>query len=178
MSVIAEWGWSKTESGQVLFVEKINRQTEAEVIIENERIDDIKKTKESTDISEKMEERTRIMQKACQKYRLDNSGPDSLHEVNPWEYFINVEHKLVWCNIFKAASTSWMYIFNVLAGYSPKYLKKTRKVPLTLARAKYPRPSSKQLKEVLSSPNVTSIIIGRFYIRRKNCRLCNIDFDF
>lgn len=40
-----------------------------------------------------------------------------------------------------------MYNFNVLAGYSPAYLRKTNIVPLELARKKYPRVS---LDEVIN----------------------------
>jgi len=32
-----------------------------------------------------------------------------------------------------------MYNFNILAGYSPEFLKKSNAVPLELARKKYPR---------------------------------------
>lgn len=74
------------------------------------------------------------------------TGNDTLHRPNPWEFLINNKYHLVWCNVFKAASTSWMYNFNLLAGYSPQYLKKSNIVPLTLARRKYPRPSVAQVK--------------------------------
>ena len=37
------------------------------------------------------------------------------NQVNPWEYFINRERKFVWCNVFKSASSSWMYGFNDVA---------------------------------------------------------------
>lgn len=33
---------------------------------------------------------------------------------NAWEFFISPGHGLAWCNVFKAASTTWMYYFNVL----------------------------------------------------------------
>lgn len=67
----------------------------------------------------------------------------SLSQVKPkaWEYLINREHHLVWYNVFEAASTSSMYNFNLLAGYSPQFLKKTKDVPLQLARRKYSRPT-------------------------------------
>lgn len=77
------------------------------------------------------------------------TGNDTLHRPNPWEFLINNKYHLVWCNVFKAASTSWMYNFNLLAGYSPQYLKKSNIVPLTLARRKYPRPSVAQVKYYL-----------------------------
>ena len=101
------------------------------------------------------------MHEACHQEGLDETGNDALHQVNPWEYFINKKHKLVWCNVFKSASTSWMYIFNVLAGYSPQYLEKTRAVPLQLARNKYPRPSIDELVHFINQEDVISFIIGR-----------------
>ncbi|CRL06910.1 CLUMA_CG019471, isoform A [Clunio marinus] len=87
----------------------------------------------------------------CAFYGLDQAGNDSLHKPNPWEFLINKKYHLVWCNVFKAASTSWMYNFNLLAGYSPQFLKKSQVVPLTLARKKYPRPSVAQLSEALNT---------------------------
>lgn len=77
------------------------------------------------------------------------TGNDTLHRPNPWEFLISNKYHLVWCNVFKAASTSWMYNFNLLAGYSPHYLKKSNIVPLTLARRKYPRPSVAQVTLLL-----------------------------
>ena len=111
-----------------------------------------------------MSKRRKVMHDACLQEGLDQAGHDSLHEVNPWEYFINKKHKLVWCNVFKSASTSWMYIFNVLAGYSPQYLEKTRAVPLQLARNKYPRPSVDELVSFINKKDVISFIIGRYKI--------------
>jgi Sulfotransferase family len=40
---------------------------------------------------------------------------------NAWEFFISPGHGLAWCNVFKAASTTWMYYFNLL-GESPHQL--------------------------------------------------------
>lgn len=42
-----------------------------------------------------------------------------------------------------------MYNFNLLAGYSPQFLKKSQMVPLTLARKKYPRPSLKDVSTLI-----------------------------
>ena len=35
-----------------------------------------------------------------------------------WEYLINEKYNLIWCNVFKAASSTWFWNFNLLAGYS------------------------------------------------------------
>ena len=108
-----------------------------------------------------MRERQDVMRAACRQEGLDREGKDILHQINPWEFLINWEYNLVWCNVFKSASSSWMYIFNVLSGYSQEFLDKSRGVPLQLARDKYPRPSVKELSRALSLTNVTSIIVGR-----------------
>ena len=108
-----------------------------------------------------MRERREVMRAACQQEGLDRPGDDDLHRINPWEYLINRQYNIVWCNVFKSASSSWMYIFNLLAGYSPEFLDKSRAVPLQLAREKYPRPSVEELGRALSRNNVTSLIIGR-----------------
>jgi len=114
----------------------------------------------------RMLDRTGDMKAACSKHGLDVRGEDQLHRPYPWEYFINWEHNFVWCNVFKSASTSWMYVLNVMAGYPQKFLKKTNQVPLTLARDKYPRPSVSLLEEALSMENVTSLIIARHPLER------------
>lgn len=93
-------------------------------------------------------------------YSPKQTGNDTLHKPNPWEFLIDKKHHLVWCNVFKAASTSWMYNFNLLAGYSPQFLKKSQVVPLTLARKKYPRPSVAQVS--FKSTPATAAIINKF----------------
>ena len=108
-----------------------------------------------------MKDRRRTKEDVCHKAGLDVKGNDTLHKVNPWEYFINHQYKLVWCNVFKSASTSWMYIFNILAGYSASFLEKTKAVPLQLARDKYRRPTIDSLLNILKDSDVTSLIIGR-----------------
>ncbi|CAH1394088.1 unnamed protein product [Nezara viridula] len=103
------------------------------------------------EIEARMAYRKLKVKEACAKYGLDKEGNDSLHQPNPWEFLINKKYHLVWCNIFKAASTSWMYNFNLLAGYKPNFLKRTNIVPLQLARRKYPRPSLQELKTALNT---------------------------
>ena len=165
MSIIAEWGWGEGPEKPVMMVEKILKTqptTGTESVAAKQKFVPEKPLL----IDDMMAERVSVMKTACRKHGLHTPGSDTLHQVNPWEYFINKEHSLVWCNVFKSASTSWMYIFNVLGGYTPKFLKKTKKVPLMLARAKYPRPTKNLLKEILSLPNITSLIIGRYSL---NC---------
>lgn len=44
---------------------------------------------------------------------------------NAWEFFISPGHGLTWCNVFKAASSTWMYYFNILGESSLGLLLKT-----------------------------------------------------
>ncbi|XP_034473785.1 carbohydrate sulfotransferase 11 [Drosophila innubila] len=83
----------------------------------------------------------------CERYNLQEKYPP-----NPWEFFISPGHNnLVWCNVFKAASSTWMYYFNILAGYDLKYLQRTEVQPLELARQRFPRPELSELLELLPS---------------------------
>jgi len=109
-------------------------------------------------IEERMYMRSQHLNEKCSYYGLDVHGNDSLHKPNAWEFLINKQHHLIWCNVFKAASTSWMYNFNLLAGYSPEFLKKTKMVPLNLARLKYPRPTVDELIEAQNG-SVTFLIV-------------------
>ncbi|XP_047118629.1 carbohydrate sulfotransferase 11-like [Schistocerca piceifrons] len=115
-------------------------------------------------VAQRMERRRRHLSDACSALGLDAPGNDSLHRPNPWEFFVNHKHHLVWCNVFKAASTSWMYNFNLLAGYSPKYLQTTKEVPLSLARQRYPRPSLAELRAALNKS--VSFLIVRHPLQR------------
>lgn len=98
----------------------------------------------------RMEQRRLHLQRNCEFFGLNIPGNDTLHRPNAWEFLINRPRHLVWCNVFKAASTSWMYNFNILAGYSSQFLQKTKEVPLQLARRRYPRPSLEQLQSALN----------------------------
>ncbi|XP_028167073.1 carbohydrate sulfotransferase 11-like [Ostrinia nubilalis] len=81
--------------------------------------------------------------------------------INSKEFLVDHVHSLVWCNIFKAASTYWLYKFNILGGYDRKFLAKTRKMPLILARKKFPRPSEEELRDAINTPGVISLIVVR-----------------
>ncbi|KAF2878661.1 hypothetical protein ILUMI_27510 [Ignelater luminosus] len=118
----------------------------------------------SSIVETRLEERKKYLKQACKNFGLDIPGNDSLHKPNPWEFLVNKKYHLVWCNVFKAASTSWMYNFNLLAGYSPKFLKQTKLVPLSLARQKYPRPSLSALRQAFN--NSVSFLIVRHPFER------------
>lgn len=64
----------------------------------------------------RMAERRKFLTDRCVEEGLNKPGNDSLHKLNAWEFLVNRKYHLIWCNVFKAASTSWMYNFNLLAG--------------------------------------------------------------
>ncbi|KAF4521883.1 hypothetical protein B566_EDAN008396 [Ephemera danica] len=101
-----------------------------------------------------LESRRKRVREVCEATGLEKQG-----HPNAWEFFIDHRHHLIWCNVFKAASSTWMYNFNLLAGYKEDYLRRSRKTPLVLARARFPRPSVAQLKEAL--PSYMSFMIVR-----------------
>ncbi|KAJ8686642.1 hypothetical protein QAD02_022436 [Eretmocerus hayati] len=106
----------------------------------------------------RMAERRKYLTERCSEEGLDKPGNDSLHRPNAWEFLVNREHHLIWCNVFKAASTSWMFNFNLLAGYSATFLKSSKAVPVSLARQKYPRPTAEELAKFLND-SVSFIIV-------------------
>lgn len=58
---------------------------------------------------EKLQQRSKHLQDQCNKYTLQGVFPP-----RPQEFFISTGHNLIWCNVFKAASSTWMYYFNIL----------------------------------------------------------------
>ncbi|XP_037958197.1 carbohydrate sulfotransferase 11 [Teleopsis dalmanni] len=93
-----------------------------------------------------LEQRREHLNKVCKRYNLQSNYPP-----NPWEFFISPGHNIVWCNVFKAASSTWMYYFNVLGGYDIRFLQRTESQPLELARKRFPRPEINELLDVLPS---------------------------
>lgn len=58
---------------------------------------------------EQLQLRSNHLQKTCKKYSLYGVYPPRSQE-----FFISTGHNLIWCNVFKAASSTWMYYFNIL----------------------------------------------------------------
>ncbi|XP_016934805.1 carbohydrate sulfotransferase 11 isoform X4 [Drosophila suzukii] len=102
---------------------------------------------EMLQVEQRMDQRRERLRDKCSAYGLDVLGHDSWHTPNTWEFLVNKKYHIIWCNVFKAASSSWMFNFNVLAGYSPAYLRKTKKILLNLARERYPRVTLDELRE-------------------------------
>ncbi|KAH8402861.1 hypothetical protein KR222_007681 [Zaprionus bogoriensis] len=112
---------------------------------------------EMQEMSVRMEARLDRLREKCSENGLDVLGHDSWHTPNTWEFLVNKKYHIIWCNVFKAASSSWMFNFNVLAGYTPNYLHKTKKILLNLARERYPRVTLQELREAQNG-SITFII--------------------
>jgi hypothetical protein len=61
------------------------------------------------ELEEELTKRRKRVRDVCEATGLDRDV-----EPNAWEFFIDHRHHLIWCNIFKAASSTWMYNFNLL----------------------------------------------------------------
>jgi hypothetical protein len=56
-----------------------------------------------------MEKRRSDFHNACKKYGLPGIKNVTFRRSSSWEFLINDEHKLVWCNVFKAGSTRFAF---------------------------------------------------------------------
>lgn len=57
-------------------------------------------------------ERRKTLWNTCVEKKIVGKYPP-----NAWEFFISPGHGLTWCNVFKAASSTWMYYFNILGRF-------------------------------------------------------------
>nr|XP_053647178.1 carbohydrate sulfotransferase 11-like isoform X2 [Cherax quadricarinatus] len=90
----------------------------------------------SPELIQRLEARRQHLHQMCAKEGLDQ--PTEQYQINAWEFLINKEYGLVWCNVFKAASSTWLWNFNLLAGYTQDELLSSNKSPVQLARLVYP----------------------------------------
>lgn len=76
------------------------------------------------------------------------------------------EHKLTWCPIYKAASTTWMYNLCLLAGYTEQYIAENPKQLSQLARDAFPVLDNDEAEQVLyAAVNPTKIVyVGVFLL--------------
>lgn len=100
-------------------------------------------------IERRMYDRRHLLATKCHDYGLDQRRNDSQHRPNSLQMLVNRPHHLIYCNVFKAASTSWLYNFNLLAGYDPVLLNASTN-QVTLARRKYRRVSPAALSRAQS----------------------------
>ncbi|XP_063610472.1 carbohydrate sulfotransferase 11-like [Penaeus indicus] len=111
------------------------------------------------DLQERLAHRRQRVHEVCNKYGF-NSSRNQI--INSKEFLVNKEHGLIWCNVFKAASSTWMWHFNILAGYTEEELLDNINDPLNMARARYPRLDEQSLRTALqSSPPPLAFMIAR-----------------
>ncbi|XP_028169916.1 carbohydrate sulfotransferase 11 isoform X2 [Ostrinia nubilalis] len=106
------------------------------------------------EVNARMEARHDYLKSQCSALGLDSYS----YKANAWEFLINRQYHVIWCNVFKAASTSWMYNFNRMANYTAEFLNKTKEVPLILARKKYGRPTVAMIKKA-QADSITFLIV-------------------
>ena len=85
----------------------------------------------------------------------------NLRAIRSREFIVNDDYKLIWCNIFKAASTTWFYHFGKLAGWNAKHIKKSGKNVLEFIRHIYPEPTSETILRLVENGNYSSFLIVR-----------------
>ncbi|XP_069953899.1 carbohydrate sulfotransferase 11 isoform X5 [Cherax quadricarinatus] len=119
----------------------------------------------SPELIQRLEARRQHLHQMCAKEGLDQ--PTEQYQINAWEFLINKEYGLVWCNVFKAASSTWLWNFNLLAGYTQDELLSSNKSPVQLARLVYPRPTPEELQQVMNeTPAPLSFMITRHPLLR------------
>lgn len=64
-----------------------------------------------SEVERELAERRETVHEACY------NSPKPKPKPNAWEFVIDARHSLIWCNVFKSASSSWMHNFNVLGIY-------------------------------------------------------------
>lgn len=114
---------------------------------------------------EELSTRRQHMQKTCRKLGLDQ--PSQANKLNAWEFLYNKEYNLLWCNVFKAASSTWFWNFNILAGYTEDQLIKAKAAPVEMARKRYPRPTIGEVQEIMASnpPPISFMITKHPFLR-------------
>ncbi|XP_039297166.1 carbohydrate sulfotransferase 11 isoform X2 [Nilaparvata lugens] len=98
------------------------------------------------------------VQKVCSKYNLGlfkNSAEVSLFKHPPTPqysvFYIDKGHKLAWCPVYKAASSSMLHNLCLLGGFTEQFLGQTTQQLSTIARKIYPELDYPQAEEALQS---------------------------
>ena len=87
-------------------------------------------------------------------------------DITPKEFFV-FNHDIVWCNVFKSASTSVLYIMGLLEGFTMRRLKSMSKHPLVSEMRKiYGRPTLAKLLNVTRQPQVKTFLVKRHPFKR------------
>ena len=86
--------------------------------------------------------------------------------IDPKEFFI-FNRDLIWCNVFKSASTSILYIMGLVEGFTVRQLKSMSRHPLVNEMRKiYGRPTLAQLLNVTNQSQVKTFVVKRHPFKR------------
>ncbi|BET00649.1 Sulfotransferase family [Nesidiocoris tenuis] len=110
-------------------------------------------------IEEEMATRRDRVSSTCQNLHMPEKP-----SARTWEFVVDAHHSLVWCKILKAASSTWIYYFNLLSGFEEPFLRSTKQKPWFLLRSKFPKPTISQLIRAFRSS--LSFIIVRDPLER------------
>ncbi|XP_063993741.1 carbohydrate sulfotransferase 11-like isoform X2 [Diachasmimorpha longicaudata] len=92
-------------------------------------------------------------------------GRNYVPQSNPQNFIINYDYHVIYCSVFKAASTSWLYNMNLLAGIPADDLQNNLKIsPMTMTREKYKRPLQSELLQALDN-NLSFLIVRHPFAR-------------
>lgn len=98
------------------------------------------------EMSGEMEGRSKRVEERCGEILT----AEERKEINSGEFLISDKYKLIWCSIFKSASSTWLYNYLIMGGKKPEELKRFGSSPVEAARRLYPRPSPAQLTSHLA----------------------------
>lgn len=119
----------------------------------------------SKELIERLEARGKHLREVCRQEGLDTPSLD--YQENAWEFLINKKHHLIYCNVFKAASSTWLKNFNLLAGYTEQEIMKGKTPLIELARKRYPRPTVAELRKAMNAnPHPLTFMIARHPLER------------
>ncbi|RZF40956.1 hypothetical protein LSTR_LSTR013211 [Laodelphax striatellus] len=137
----------------ILHFGNYDKRKEAAALLSEQEIKRL--IKEAESINAKRIER---VQKVCSKYNLGlfkNSAKVSQFKHPPTPqysvFYIDITHKLAWCPVYKAASSSMLHNLCLLGGQTEKFLGETKQQLSTIARKIYPELDYPQAEEALQS---------------------------
>ena len=110
-----------------------------------------------------MKRRRNLMEKKCDEH--EEMFDDEEEKINTHKLYVLAKRRLIWCPVFKAASTNWLKNIPSLSGLSSQYIERLvakKRQPNILARAIVPHISRENLIIFLNTkPTPTSFIIVR-----------------
>ncbi|XP_071455015.1 carbohydrate sulfotransferase 11-like [Hetaerina americana] len=104
------------------------------------------------------DKRLRQVEEVCRRHNLglyrQSAGTSSIkHPPTPQYsvFYIDKPHKISWCPIYKAASSTWLYNFLILGGVPEASLQAPKEQLSVLARRIFPEPEFKEAEEAFRS---------------------------